>query len=422
MIYNNKCSFVVRNSKNIFYKFTLNNQKNLFLQSYDYRGLISSSIFKENINNFSIDIDSMDKIHILYTSINGTMRYTVYPSSFHKDINLLNINEKYNISFLKLKIVNFKPHVFYILEDKLQSSYKSIHHIFLHNNSLHNIKIEDIPSSKYIYPYIVDAINNTMYLFCTKNGSKFIIKKFNVNLANWTTYDDTLSISSTNNASFLINNKNILLICYNSSFNKNIQTFIKYKELNSYNCQWSDPIILSDKTSNSTHATIINKSGNTYVVWEENGQIVYKKSFYGTNDWSSKKILTNKKEKFFTGIYLSNHNTDKDYKSILSTIDINNIPYPIINLENNNSNSFYINKDQVNSSLFIPRTEKTTFNNKKEKKQIQKLQCMLAEKEKKIIELSQCNLILKNELETKNKELENLNEKLKKNWLSKFFK
>ncbi|WPC42483.1 hypothetical protein [Clostridium sp. JS66] len=421
MIYNNKCSFVVRNSKNIFYKFTLNNQKNLFLQSYDYRGLISSSIFKENINNFSIDIDSMDKIHILYTSTSGNIKYTVYPSSFHKDINVLNINEKYNISFLKLKIVNFKPHIFYILEDKLQSPYKSIHHIFSHNNSLHNIKIEDISFSKYIYPYIVDTVNDTIYLFYTTNGKKFKIKKFDTNSGNWSNYDDTLSISSANNANFLINNKNIVLVCYNSSFNKNIQTFIKYKELNSYNFQWSDPVILSDETSNSTHANIINKSGNTYVTWEENGQIVYRKSFCGMNDWSSKKILTSKKEKFFTGIYLSNHNTDKDYKSILSTIDINIIPYPIINLEGNTSNSFYINKDPINNSIFIPTTKKTAFN-KNEKKYIKDLQNMLVDKDKKIIELSQYNLILKNELETKNKQLENLSQKLKKNWLWKFFK
>lgn len=424
MVYNNRYCFVVRSSRNTFFKFTLNDHKNLCLQSYNYRGTTSSSIFKESIINFSVSIDSLDKIHILYTSINGNIKYVVYPSNFHKDISLFNVNNKnFNVFFLTLKVVNFKPHIFYIVENKLQPYHKSIYHAYLDNNTFHNTKIGDIIFSKYIYPYIVDITNDDIYLFYEKNHNSFAIKKFNINLQNWIDYDDNILLPSANNATFLINDKNTVLLCYNSSFNKNIQTFVKYKALESSNAQWSDPIMLSDETTNSTHASIINKTGNTYVIWEENGQIVYRKSFYGRDDWDHKKILSHKKAEFFTGVYLSNHQTDKDYKSVFTTINIDTFPYPIINLEGKASNGFYVDKTPLNNSLFMPIKKRPTTNNIKEKIYIQELQTRIADKDKKIIELSQQNLFFKNELEMKNKQLDALNEEFKKkNWFRKFFK
>lgn len=424
MVYNNEYCFIIRNSKNIFYKFMLNNHKNLFLQSYDYKGIISSSIFKESIINFSMSIDSLDKIHILYTSANGNIKYVVYPSNLYKNISFFNINDKKSsVLFPTLKIAKFKPHIFYILENKLHPTNKSIYHAFWDNNNFHNAKIGDIAFSKYMYPYIVDIINDNIYLFYEKNNNNFAIKKFNTNLQSWSNYDDNISLPSANNVTFLINNKNTALLCYNSSFNKNIQTFIKYKILESSNSQWSHPIMLSDGTTNSTHASIISKSGNTYVTWEENGQIVYRKSFYGRDDWDHKKVLSYKKEEYFTGIYLSNHQADKDYKSIFTTINIDTFPYPVINFEGKPLNTFYIDKNPSKASLFIPTNKTPITNNRKEKTYIQELQIMIADKDKKIIELSQYNLILKNELDMKNKQLENLNEKFKKkNWFQKFLK
>ncbi len=422
MVYNNEYCFIIRDSKNTFYKFTLNNHKNLFLQFYDYKGTISSSIFKENIINFSVSIDSFDKVHILYTSINGNIKYSVYPSNSHKDISFFNINtKKFNVFFLTLKIVKFKPHIFYILENKIQPSQKSICHTFLNNNTFYNTKIGDVSFSKYMYPYIVDITNDNIYLFYEKNYSSFAIKKFDTSLQSWINYDDNILLPSADNVTFLINDKKTALLCYNSCFDKNIQTFVKYKILESSNPQWSDPILLSDGNTNSTHASIINKSGNTYVIWEENGQIVYRKSFYGRDDWDHKKTLSHKKGQFFTGIYLSNHKTDKDYKSVFTTINIDTFPYPIINLEGTTSNAFYVDKNPLRNSLFMPINKTPTTYNRKEKKYIQELQSKIDDKEKKIIELSQQNLIFKNELEIKNKQLENLYEKLKKkNWFQRF--
>lgn len=425
MIYNNQYCFVIRDSKNTFYKFTLNNYKNILLQSYDYKGVVSSSMFKESIINFSLSIDSLDKIHILYTCINGTIKYCVYPSNFHKDISFFNIDtKKFNVFFLTLKIVKFKPHIFYILENKLQPSHKSIYHGFLDNNTFYNTKIGDIAFSKYIYPYIVDITNDNIYLFYEKSHNNFAIKRFDTSLQSWTDYDNNILLPYANNATFLINDKNIAVLCYNSSFNKNIQTFVKYKTLESSNSQWSNPIMLSDGNTNSTHSSIINKTGSTYIIWEENGQIVYRKSFYGRDDWEHKKTLSHKKEQFFTGVYLSNHQTDKDYKSVFTTINIDTFPYPIINFEGKaSSNAFYVDKNSFNTSLFMPINNTPITYSRKEKKYIQELQTKLANKEKKIIELSQQNLILKNEVEIKNKQLENLYEKFnKKNWLWKFFK
>lgn len=424
MVYNNQYCFVIRDSKNTFYKFALNSYKNLLLQSYDYRGVLSSFMFKESVVNFSLAIDSLDKIHILYTSIGGIIKYSVYPSNFHRDINLFNIDtKKFSIGFLTLKIVKFKPHIFYILENKLQPSDISIYHGFLDNNTFYNRKIADISFSKYIYPYMVDINNDTIYLFYQSNYNSFSIKKFDTNLQSWTDYDNNILLSDANNATFLTNDKDIAVLCYNSSFNKNIQTFIKYKTLDSPSSQWSSPIMLSDGTTNSTHSSIISKTGYTYVIWEENGQIVYRKSFYGKNDWEYKKILTYKKDQFFTGIYLSSHETDKDFKSIFTTINIETFPYPIINLEGKVSKSFYLNKNSVNNTLFMPINNSSTPYNKKEKKYMQELQAKVTNNEKKIIELSQQNLILKNELELKNKQLDELNEVLKrKNWFHKFFK
>jgi hypothetical protein len=396
------------------------------LQSYNHRGITSSSIFKENIINFSISIDSLDKIHILYASVNGSIKYTVHPSNFHKDINIFNANDKSsNILFLTLKIIKFKPHIFYILENKLYPSNHSIYHCFWDNNTFRSIKIEDITFSRYTYPYIVDIINDNIYLFYTKNyDNSFSIKKFDTSLQTWSNYDNGIFLPSANNANFLINDKSTALLCYNSSFNKNIQTFVKYKILDSSkSSQWSNPIMLSDGTTNSSHASIINNNGNTYVIWEENGQLVYRTSLYGKDDWEHKKNLIHKSEKLFTGVYLSNHQIDKNYKSVFTTFNLGVFPYPVINFEGESSNEFYIDTNSSNNSIFMPINNTVINYNKKEKIYIQQLQSTIDDKEKKIIELSQHNLILKSELDQKNKQLKNLEQKSKeKNWLWKFLK
>ncbi|WML35829.1 hypothetical protein [Clostridium sp. OS1-26] len=424
MIYNNRYCFVVRNSKSIFYRFTLNNNKNLFLQSYNYKGITSSSIFKEKIIDFSVSIDSLDKLHVLYTSVNGNIKYTIYPSNFQKDVTIFNAKDRgFHVLFLTLKIIKFKPHIFYILENKSHPSHHSIYHGFWNNNNFHNTKIDDIVFSKYMYPYTVDIFNNNIYLFYTRSyDNSFTIKLFDVDLQTWSNYEDKIFVPSANNTNFLINDKNIALLCYNNSFNKNIQTFVKYKELGSPDSNWSKPIMISDGTTNSTHANIINKEGATYIIWEENGQIVYRKSFYGKNDWGNKNSLIYKKENFFTGVYLSNHKADGDYKGIFTTFATGAFPYPIINLENKSLTEFYIDKDSSTTNLFVPINKSASNHNKKEKIYIEELQSIIDDKDKKIIELSQHNLILKDELDQKSKQLEILNQKLKKSWFLKFFK
>lgn len=424
MLYNNRYCFVIRTSKNAFYKFIINNHKNLFLQSYDYNKAISSSILKENIISFSATIDSLDKIHILYRSINGKIKYIVYPSGVHKDITILNTNNnEFNILFLTMKIVKSKPHIFYILQNRLHASHCILYHAFWDNNNFYNNRIENISFSRYTCPYVVDTCNNDIYLFYSRNqNNNFAIKKFDADSQSWSNYDDNIFLPSANNANFLINDKNIILLCYNGSLNKNIQTFIKYKVLNCPNSQWSSTMVLSDENINSIHVNIINKSENTYVLWEENGQVVYRKSSCGRNDWSPKKVLTYKKQSFFTGIYLSNHQSDKDYKSIFTTFDLGTFPYPIINLENTHSRESYIENTLFNNPQTFSANKTVLTFNKTEKKYIKRLESIIADKDKKIMELSQSNLILKNELDQKTNQLRELDEKLKKNWLWKFLK
>jgi hypothetical protein len=342
LIYNTKFSSVIRNSKNKFYRFYINQNKNLIIEEYNSTGLMNNIIFKQSIVDYSVDIDQNDIIHILFLSSDGNLRYSVYPQNYQdKILATFDLQNNY-VSFLSLKLLLLDIHVFYMVRSKLSSLKLTIFHNMWHKSKWTSQKISDITSVKYAYPFFIDYDSKkNLYVFFSKNCTDFFsIKKYSTEFNIWVDFDDSLTIENVNNVSFFIADNDIAIISYNQSINKNIQTFIKYKDLVNINSSWSSPILISN--TNSIRPSVFTKDNHIYIMWEDGYNIVYRKTSDINLNWSEKKFLTFKNDNIINAVYRSNNYIDSSFKNSYVYLTINPFPNPIINEENtyNESNNY----------------------------------------------------------------------------------
>jgi len=258
-----------------------------------------------------------------------------------------------------------------------------------------------------------------IYLFYSKkDNSTYCIKKFNLDLFEWSPHEEIVPINIALSTSLFINNKSTALVCYSTSINKTIQIYIKYKNLYVENSNWSKETQISSDNTNATHPTIINKDNCTYIMWEEGNNIVYRKSINGEDNWDEKKTLMFKDNNLLNSIYISNNLNDKTFKSPLTLMVIDDPPYPVIDLENgvkkyNNTN----NKNKANflsneKKISVPKTSISYGYTPKPSSLdfTKKLQELLIIKTKTISELERTNSKLKkqfNNLQINQKENKN---------------
>lgn len=333
MLYNNKFSTILRSSKDIFYRFFIDKDKNLLLEEYSTSGLVKSSVFKENVLDYSIDMDENDNIHVLYLCSNGNLTYSVYPKT-HNDKVLTQFQLTGNkIVFLFLKLLSSDIHIFYMINN-VSNQYKwTIFHNMWHNSQWVSQKISDVTSIRYAYPLSVEFDDkNNLYLFFCKDGtSTFAIKKYCTEFNIWLDLEENLSLPGATNVSYFITKNNVEVLCFNQCINKTIQTFIKYCNLNKLNSVWSNSLLISN--TNSIHPYVFTKDNLVYVIWEEGHNIMYRTSNNILGSWSEKKLLTAKNDSVINAVYKSNSSKDASFKSPYVYAAINIYPMPIINMQ-----------------------------------------------------------------------------------------
>lgn len=400
-----KNSYIFRTSKDDYYTFALDSNRTLSIEDYSKK---ESLLFKRNILDFSLDIDQRDRIHALFLNQSGELRYDIFPQVMRETmltkLDLIN----YSIRFIKLKLINSDVHIFYMLSAKNNTNYWAIYHTFFTNNQWNSVKAAEIYSEKAPFNFTIDTDNNFIYLFYSKKSDQvYTIKKFDLSESQWLVKEDNISLENVHSISFMVNDKSFGIICYNVSMDKNIQVFIKYKDMNTDAYAWSNDILISSKDVNAVHPCMLSKDNYTYLIWEEGNNIIYRKSFYGNHDWEEKTYLAPKSTNLFNIMYKSNNSTDKSFKSNFTLVSADSYPRPLIYLEgavnsSNSSSSMNVNaRFSTPTKISVnPKTTQVDFT--------QELKELIIIKNTQISKLEDELKIIREDLELSNKSTQDL--------------
>lgn len=291
--------YIIKTSENELSKFYIDNKK-LASEKFIKGKKLKEFILDEDIINYALDVDKKGNVHLIYLTYDGILNYTVY-SSKSKYFNVVTIKDNFFPDTLDIKAIKNNIHIFYKTDLLYKNKSLLCHYYFCNNNCLDEKMIE-INCPKYICPYFLDTNDNNIYMLYCDNycNHNYKIKKFNLNSNLWEDFDKNIFIENAHNLNFFITPRNIGIISYNKSINKNIQTLIKYKDFNNSNCTWSKDIVISDNTLNSFKPLIFYKENYTYIMWSHGNNIVYK--FSGTLTHWSKEYTLNINENT-TGAY-----------------------------------------------------------------------------------------------------------------------
>lgn len=221
--------FLFKWSNGDTFNFFVDSSNNLCYSNLNKKNTWSKPItIKKEIHPcFYADIDSKDKIHIIFQTLNGDIFYTFINSKSTKTMQILKskTSSSYN-KYLHLIPLKDSVHFFYILHHK---NSMILSHQILKNSTLSNPQII-ASSSKNIYPYSVFASDiGNIYLYYNFFDGKFFqlgYKTYSPFEAMWTKFSQiTNSNSDVLLINALIDSFNTTHILYKEKCQKNTYNF-----------------------------------------------------------------------------------------------------------------------------------------------------------------------------------------------------
>ncbi|WML35825.1 hypothetical protein [Clostridium sp. OS1-26] len=324
--------YIINSSQNIVYKFWLDSFNNLNVENYDESNINNSNrfIYKHSILDYSVDIDDMDRIHIIYTNKDGVLKYSTldFPN-VEKTISSVP-SKDYKINYLTIKIISSNIHVFYMVQSKYVIDKWSINHSFLYNNMWNSKKLDEIYLIKKSIPYSIDFYKNNIYVFYSTNSQdKYCIQKFNMKFNMWSTIDTDILLTNCQNAELFINNLGIGAICYNSYISRNTNTLLKFKDFNVNSSTWSDGLPVRTNTYDPLLPSVLCRNDAIFLFWRDNDTLLLKKSLYETTSLDEKKLILYK-DIISSCQYISNKNLQYTAKSNFLFFVNTTPPYTIL--------------------------------------------------------------------------------------------
>jgi hypothetical protein len=402
----NKKNYIVRDSKDNFYEFYLNDGK-LTLKNSS----IGQTIFKENVLEYAVDIDKDDKIHIVYFDKEGRLNYSLYYKEKLIEENTFLINKGYKVTLINIKIIYSKLHIFYQAYNCSKGK-TAIYHSYLSVGKWIDETIVEINCPKYVSSYFIDYYNEYIYTLYLKdyNSGEYNIKKFNGKIEKWEEFEDTFAIKGATNLSIFVLPSKIVMICFNKLVNHNIQAMVIYKDLNIKNSLWSKEINISDNNKNAVKPIVFYSKDNIYVTWKQGNSIAYKKST-DLLTWTREFIIDTDLEREFNLMFISSnfkHSNLKINRTYMLHAEF--IFSPI------NSKSYY-SCDSLTCNSTSKDTELSLQTNDNESKKykdnyIKKLLSEIEAKDWTIKHVKELNLRLKDEVNILNNLIHDYEDKL----------
>lgn len=322
---------ILRNSCNVFNKFSINNSNRLIHEEIKDGEVVSQNEIAEDIKDYSVDIDSEDKIHIIYTSDNINLKYLVLPQN-NNIVNIASAKRNLSLRCISIKTSYANPYIFFTLTDVQHNNHIICQSSFI-KGCWQSKEIFKAMGPRYIQPYLLEIHNKEIYmLLCLSHSEgKLALYRMNNLSCEWSDVGRDIELKNRNNVTFFISPKNIVIISYNKLINRNIQTIIIYRSLEMKIYEVWRKIILSDKDSNTLKPSIFFNKEEYYITWVQGDEVVLKRSkdlIY----WEDVFTFDKSSSDYIKCCYKSNNFQDSDLK-MNSTYLSNTInSYPFINL------------------------------------------------------------------------------------------
>jgi hypothetical protein len=308
---------IIKNSQNVIYKFWLDSSNNLNVESYNELNPRTNTkfIYKSSVLDYSIDIDDIDRIHIIFVTKDGVLNYSMLDSpDLEKTISSIP-SKDYKIDYLTIKYISSEIHIFYMVQNKYNIDKGSINHSFFHNNTWILKKFDEALLAKNSLPYSVESYKNNLYiLYSTIIPNQYCIQKFNISFSIWTTIEKDILLTNCQNVELFINSLGIGVICYNLYVNRSINTLIKFKDFNVSSSVWSDSLLVKNNALNFSLPSILCNNDALFLFWQENTTLFLRKFFYETTSLGEKKLIPYK-DIVFSYKYITNKNPYRTIKN-----------------------------------------------------------------------------------------------------------
>jgi hypothetical protein len=269
-----KHPFIVRDSKQNLYKFSMSEDNSLILEKLYEDVAKSKTILKKNISNFTVDIDDKDVIHIIYVDMSNKIKYSIYSSEFIDNFFLNFDDENNDHRFLFFKFILDKLYLFFITRTS-NNTQCALKRCIIKNNDINVETLLMVNCSKYTCPYYIYSTPDSIYILYSKDhDEKYTLLAFDVLKNKWHEHSNIIALTNPSHMNFIVKNDTVL-ICYNSFQNKNIVLRLASISLKSTSSFFSNQVLLSNTNSFSPYPLILNIKNHTHILWEEDNKITY---------------------------------------------------------------------------------------------------------------------------------------------------
>ncbi|MCC5911512.1 MAG: hypothetical protein JJT76_13835 [Clostridiaceae bacterium] len=168
--------FIIRNSKGQIYNFYLNekNQIEYIVTNENNQWAKKNIVFNEAIYSYSVEIDLLDKIHIVAYSKTEKIYYTLLKNKEWNHHKLLDYSNKgYLVYYPIVKLFNNQVHIFYYLHSKKEKSKCSLHHLTIKDDKWVNVHILDVTYDKLINPFKIIDYKKQLYVLFTSLHNEY---------------------------------------------------------------------------------------------------------------------------------------------------------------------------------------------------------------------------------------------------------
>lgn len=237
MSINIKKGKLIKSSTGEFYHIYTDKKNYLILNKYDENNILTeeTSIIQEEVLDFAANIDSENKIHLIFLLKDGNLIYYLYNEKKWLKSFIKKLDTQSNIyKYLNIYIINNEINIFYTHANLINQNLWTIEQLIGTKNNWTKIRVNTFLAEKSPNPYYIDYDNmgNIHLVFSAKEKSlnHVYYTFYNSFIKKWNQIPEKISSSNVNNLFpyLFVDSKSNIHIIWSSLNSKNY--ILKYKK------------------------------------------------------------------------------------------------------------------------------------------------------------------------------------------------
>lgn len=313
--------FILKNKNGVIFNFYLNEQKYIeyIISNNKGKWQEKSSVIDEPTENFFVEIDYKNNIHIVSFHSNGNLYYNFFNGDYWENNLIVEYPiEEQTILYPTTKFINNQIHIFYYLLNVKEKNKAYLLHLSFNNKNYKTNHIATVFSHSYVNPFRIFAKDNEIILLygsVLNNFDQIYISKLNLLNFKW---NDAIRITQSEDKKIyidgLLDNNDILHIIWSKYDEEYLVVQYINLDTNKLDLKANDlkPISISNKSSCSFPVLSYYK-GILWATWAQTNKVASTYSLNLGENWSNPFIHEDtKKFDFKRYRYVSNSNNNEN--------------------------------------------------------------------------------------------------------------